>query len=216
MHLLYPNTCPVCGKIVPFNQEYCKCSDEQSQMIPLEACDLSDPYQCLNPFAAVWYYNGRVRYDLLRLKFMQKASLAKPLGLAMAERAVQAFPAVAFDCVTFVPMTTEDLRVRSFNQSALLAQWIARSFFIQCSALLKKVKSTPCQHSLNQSDRLNNLEHAFAVTELVKPDSTVLLVDDIKTTGTTLLRCCDTLLQAGVKEVYSLACAMSDYDSLSF
>lgn len=216
MGLLYPNQCPVCGKLIPFNQTYCKCSDAPSQLVPLNDDDPSFEDDPLFPFTAVWYYGGRIRFDLLSLKFHRKASLAKPLGLAMAQRVAQAFPTVSFDCVTFVPMTADDLRERSFNQSALLAQWVARAFFIQCSALLQKVRATPGQHTLNQTERLANLEHAFAPTALVQPGSTVLLVDDIKTTGTTLRRCRDTLLEAGVKEVYCLTCAMSDYSSLDF
>ena len=216
MNLLYPHTCPVCGKPIPYHKTYCSCSDHVSQKIPPDVGDLSVTDDPLDPFTAVWYYNGRVRFDLLRFKFQRKTAFAKPFGLAMADRAIHTFPGVSFGCVTFVPMTTEDLRERSFNQSALLAQWVAQTIFIQCSALLQKVRSTPCQHTLNQSDRMANLEHAFAPTAFVKPGSTVLLVDDIKTTGTTLRRCRDTLLEAGVKEVYCLTCAMSDYDSLDF
>ncbi len=214
MSLLYPNECPVCGKLIPFNQSYCRCSDIPSVRVPLNSEDETITDDPLHPFTAVWYYSGRVRYDLLRLKFQRRASLAGPLGLAMAERVAQAFPTVSFDCVTFVPMTEEDLRERSFNQSALLAQRIAQAFFIQCSALIKKTKTTPCQHTLNQSERMTNLKNAFAPTDQVQPGTTVLLVDDIKTTGTTLLRCREALLQAGVKEVYCAACAMSDYCSV--
>ena len=162
MGLLYPNQCPVCGKLIPFNQTYCKCSDAPSQLVPLNDDDPSFEDDPLFPFTAVWYYGGRIRFDLLSLKFHRKASLAKPLGLAMAQRVAQAFPTVSFDCVTFVPMTADDLRERSFNQSALLAQWVARAFFIQCSALLQKVRATPCQHMLNQSERYQNNRHNAA------------------------------------------------------
>ena len=113
-------------------------------------------------------------------------------------------------------MSEADLRERSFNQSALLAQWVAQTNFIQCSALLQKVKTTPKQHTLTVNERLQNLDQAFQPTDLVQSGSTVLLCDDIKTTGTTLRRCRDTLLAAGVKEVYCLTCAMSAYDSLDF
>lgn len=216
MHLLYPNRCPVCGKAIAFNEMYCPCSDQAAQPVPSEIGALYDANDPLNPFTAVYYYNGRIRYNLLELKFHQKASLAKPLGLAMAQRVAEVYPSVSFDCVTFVPMTELDLSERSFNQSALLAQWVAKAFFIECYALLKKVRSTPKQHNLNKDERLANLQQAFAATDLVQPGSTVLLVDDIKTTGTTLQRCRDVLLQAGVKEVYCIACAMSDYCSLDF
>ena len=216
MNLLYPRTCPVCGNPIPFNRTYCSCSDEDAQKIPPDVGDLSNTDDPLDPFTAVWYYNGRVRFDLLRLKFQRNASLAKPFGLALAKRVNDVFSGVSFDCVTFVPMTNDDLRERSLNQSALIAQWVARANFIQCSALLQKVRSTPNQHQLNQSDRIANLKDAFAPTDLVQPGSTVLLVDDIKTTGTTLRRCRDTLLEAGVKQVYCAAYAMSDFYSLDF
>ncbi len=214
MRLFYPRLCPVCGEPIPYNQPYCACSNQAPKPVGPNTGDCADP--SLEPFTAVWYYNGQVRFDLLSLKFGQNASLAKPLGIAMAKRVADVLPDVSFDCVTFVPMTTADLRERSFNQSALLAQWVAKTFFIECSALLQKVRSTPKQHELHQAERLENLKDAFEPTKLVRPGSTVLLVDDIKTTGTTLRRCRETLLEGGVQAVYCLACAMSDYSSLDF
>lgn len=216
MEFLYPHSCPVCGSPIPYNRTYCVCSDLAPRFVRAEDCEKAAADDLLDPFAAVYYYSGRVRADLLSFKFQRQASFAKPFGRAMAHQAAARFCGVLFDCVTFVPMTPDDLRERSFNQSALLAQWVARTFFIPCSALLKKTRATPSQHSLHQADRLNNLQNAFAPTDLVRPGSTVLLCDDIKTTGTTLRRCRETLLNAGVGQVYCVVCAMSDFSSAAF
>ena len=214
---LYPRVCPVCGKRIPINASFCSCSNQPNKRAPQELFPLTDdPFDNSFCFAAPYYYDGIIRQQLLSFKFQNKTSLAKPLGLAMAEHAAIVYGSVKFDCVTFVPMSEADIQDRSFNQSALLAQWVARTNFIECSALLQKVKSTPKQHTLSVNERMQNLDQAFEPTNLVKPGSTVLLCDDIKTTGTTLRRCRDTLLEAGVKEVYCLACAMSAYDSLDF
>lgn len=220
MHItncFYVRRCPVCGELIPLNNEYCSCSAQPARHVPQELFHLTDdPYDAQLCFSAPYYYDGIIRQQLLSFKFQNRPSLAKPLGLTMAAHAATIFSDVSFDCVTFVPMAADDLRNRSFNQSALLAQWVARTIFIQCSALLEKVKLTPTQHTLTVDERLRNLEGAFQPTALAKPGMTVLLCDDIKTTGTTLRRCRDTLLAAGVKEVYCLSCAMSDYSSLDF
>jgi len=216
MELLYPRVCPVCGERIPFRRSRCSCSDQAPQFVPPDVGDLSNDPDRLDPFTAVYYYNGSVRFDLLSLKVFGRVSCVKPFSHAMARRVAEVFPDVSFDCVTFVPMHPLDLRKRSFNQSALLAQTVAADLFIPCSALLQKVCTTQNQHTLSQTQRLENLIGAFAPTALVSPGSTVLLVDDIKTTGTTLRRCRDVLIHAGVSAVYCLACAMTDYGTLDF
>ena len=217
LDVVYPKVCPVCGKLIPLQHTFCDCSRQPIRYVndDTDYAD-ADALNPLNHFTAPFYYDGVIRAQLLSLKFQQQTSLAKPLGLAMAERVTQMYPDVSFDCVTFVPITKEDIRNRSFNQSALLAQIIARALFIPCVALLKKDHATLKQHTLNQKERLRNLDQAFSVTNRFKAGQTVLLCDDIKTTGTTLYQCSRVLLNNGANDVYCVCCAMSDYQQFDF
>lgn len=209
---LYPRVCPACGKKIPLGRTYCACSDSDPKVVPPNAklMQPDDPVQ-LRHLCAPFFYDGQIRAQLLALKFQKQTRFVKPLSHAMAECVLTSFPDVTFDVVTFVPMTPADIRTRSFNQSALLAQRIAKELFIECSALLEKCKSTPQQHTLTVSDRLQNLQNVFLPTSRCKPGLTVLLVDDIKTTGTTLLRCIEALDGAGIQDVYCVCAAVSSY-----
>lgn len=208
--MLYPRICPACGNAIPFGRAYCVCSDSAPRTVDPDAqlIRADDPVR-LQHLCAPYYYDGRIRAQLLSLKFQSQTVHVKPLAGAMAQQLALSFPGVLFDCVTFVPMTTDDIRERSFNQSALLAQTIAGLLFIECSALLVKSGPTPKQHTLSRNERLQNLQDVFRPTARCVPGSTVLLVDDIKTTGTTLSRCCEALTSAGVKDVYCVCAAVS-------
>lgn len=162
-------------------------------------------------FCAPFYYDGVIRSKLLAFKFQRRTRYCNLFAHAMTDCVKSSFPDVSFDVVTFVPMTQADIRARSFNQSGLLAQRIAKELFIECSALLTKTKSTPQQHTLTVHERLQNLQDVFRPTERCKPGMTVLLVDDIKTTGTTLARCCEALETAGVTDVYCVCAAVSPF-----
>ena len=209
---LFPRTCPLCGKRIPLLHEFCSCSSASPHPVPDDATLIhpDDPVQ-LRHLTAPYYYSGQIRSQLLMLKFQAQTRYVKPLGAAMAAKVLAAFPSVSFDCVTFVPMTEADICVRSLNQSALLAQTVAEKLFIECKALLVKTKSTIQQHTLHQAERLDNLQNVFAPTAMVIPGQTVLLVDDIKTTGTTLFRCCEALYAAGIRDVYCVCAAASEF-----
>ena len=217
LQILYPRVCPVCGQLIPINRAFCACSDGPAQHVPADAvlCSDQDPIR-LAHICAPYYYEGIIRQQLLGLKFHNQTKYVRSLSFAMAQQVSMVYADVSFDCVTFVPMAQPDIRTRAFNQSALLAQSIAKQLFIQCSALLEKTQLTVPQHTLNQSDRLQNLEHVFEATDLCKPGSTVLLVDDIKTTGTTLYRCCEALKIAGVQDVYCVCAAVTRSPSPDF
>ena len=75
-----------------------------------------------------------------------------------------------------------------------------------------KIKETELQHSLGAKERVKNLEGAFAIKKGADvKGKTLLLCDDIKTTGTTLSKCADVLYENGAKAVYCIVLAVTDY-----
>lgn len=112
-----------------------------------------------------------------------------------------------------IPLSKKRLRERGFNQSQILAQGIAKSdknsFFSLAENVLYKIKDTPNQVSVkDKRERMQNLRGCFAVTrpEAVK-DKSIILIDDVTTTGATLREAKDTLLAAGARDVIAYTIA---------
>ena len=123
--------------------------------------------------------------------------------------------ALTFQCkinfVIPVPLHWTRLASRRFNQSALLAKGVAKALqkpYI--SNGLKRIKKTPSQGRFNRIERIENVKDAFDVSHRKKlrlEGKTVLLIDDVYTTGATLNACACALKRKGVKCVYALTFA---------
>ena len=145
-------------------------------------------------------------------KFAGKKKLSREFSLDMSERVAEVFSTAHFDAVTFVPSSEKSMKERGFNQSELLAKGVSERLFIPLQSTLIKTRETELQHELSAKERVRNLDGAFAVkNEREIKGRSFLLCDDIKTTGTTLKRCCDVLIENGAKEVYCIVLAVTDY-----
>lgn len=108
-----------------------------------------------------------------------------------------------------VPLHVQRLREREFNQSALLANPLSHHLGLPLVlGQLMRIRQTVPQTSLTRKERLTNLREAFAVPQPEKiRGKTILLVDDVMTTGTTIHECANTLLRAGAGQVYAVTLA---------
>ena len=217
--LFFPERCNICGSIKPFLKSYCPKCGVDTKFISPDACPKCGHEKCmcnsksfidLPHFAAVYYYQGQLKYSILRFKFHSESSYADIFGKAMAERMKELYGDITFDGVCFVPMTRENEKVRGYNQSKLLASKVADDLNIPLIPCLIKEKSSLSQKSLSAKDRTQNLKGSFAVKGDVK-DKVLILCDDIKTTGATFKECSDTLMSAGAKDVYCLSLALTPY-----
>jgi ComF family protein len=104
-------------------------------------------------------------------------------------------------------------RDRGYNQAELLARELGRRTGLRVWPALERVRATQRQHSLDRATRLRNLSRAMELSTVRPPTDaqgampTVLLVDDILTTGATLEACAVILRAAGVPSVYGFAVA---------
>ena len=104
-------------------------------------------------------------------------------------------------------------RERGYNQSAVIAHALAKEMGTAlCDRLLKRVRHTPSQTALDRQARQENVAAAFQVCtpEKIKGRS-VVLVDDVITTGATCLACVEALMEAGAKRVVVAAVARPEY-----
>lgn len=223
--LLFPEKCPLCGNIIPIEKSSCPDCDTKRTYISSDFCEGCgyDKERCicgsgkiqLSHIAAVSLYDGITKAEIYQFKFKEKKQYGKSLAHKMSLRISEAFPKAEFDCVTFVPMTEQSKKERSFNQSEYLARHVAKNLFLNSDTLLYKNKETKKQHTITAAERICNLIDAFSLCEgkSVK-GKTVLLCDDIKTTGSTLRECEKVLLKGGAKDVYCICIALTDYGDI--
>lgn len=116
------------------------------------------------------------------------------------------------DCIAFVPMTKKAERKRGYNQSRLLAECISKRINIPVCDAIEKVKDTSAQKALSGADRAKNLEGSFkAKSKNALLGKSVLLVDDILTTGATADAITMALNKAGAKWVNLATIASVEY-----
>lgn len=104
--------------------------------------------------------------------------------------------------ITYVPVTKKKLLERGFNQAEILGETISKKLNIPIYNGLIKVKDTKDQAELSYEERVINLKNAFYLK--TEPPKKLILVDDIKTTGSTLIECAETLKKGGSKEIIGL------------
>ena len=131
------------------------------------------------------------------------------MGRAMAEAcACLALPEATL--VVPAPMHPRRERHRGYNQAELLSREVARHLVCAHARALKKVRNTRQQARLDHAARAENLQGSVAVCEDVR-GRTVVLVDDVYTTGATMRVCAEALLAAGAALVYGLTYAFAGH-----
>jgi len=151
-------------------------------------------------------YEERLR-DLIHVLKYQGVRSAAPLLARLLFQAVEQAGLPESLVVVPVPLYGNKLRGRGFNQSEEIARALVRSYGSHevrlNTSLLVRVRDTSSQTGLTRPQRRQNLRGAFAAP---KPqgiqDRSILLVDDVVTTGATVAECARTLLGAGAKEVF--------------
>ena len=114
-------------------------------------------------------------------------------------------------CVTFVPRRRRVRAVTGVDQAELLARALAKELGVSCVRLLRRRTTSRRQHGLNRAERRENMKGAFAFSSRVVPTS-VLLIDDVITTGATVSECARVLKEGGVRRVWALAALFGGRD----
>lgn len=162
--------------------------------LPLEWCE------------AACDYRGAMESVLAALKFRRHDFLDDALS-SLLERTLRARGDLAFDALVAVPMGAAKERARGYNQAELLARALGRRIGTACDmTLLTRRAERATQSTLPKRARAANVRGAFAASSRVKGKS-ILVVDDICTTGETLRACATALGRAGASRVCAIAVA---------
>ena len=196
--------CPNCK--LPYNDNYCSVCG-RAVLEQNAVCD-----ECKNAVYAFaearssFVYCDNAATLVHRLKFREAKFLAEPMAEFMADTYYKT-PWNA-NAVTCVPLHKSRRRMRGYNQSELLAKaFAARVGALFVNALTKTAK-TKSMVGLTRKERQENVRGSFSVRDAsLVCDKTVLLIDDVFTTGSTASECARTLKSAGAKEVFVLTFA---------
>ena len=156
-----------------------------------EFCDicLRDPPQWQRGRAAAVYYGGAAK-SVMALKYGDRWDLARPLAQYMIAAGA---PVLDADIIAPVPLHWTRMAKRKFNQASLLSNEISKAKGIaHIPDLLRRVRKTKIQKSMDREERFDNLREAFEVSKSYQSKiagQRVLLVDDVMTSGATLSAC---------------------------
>lgn len=195
LRLLIPRRCVGCE--AQLGREIGLCAQCRAELKPrLESHSPLSP--SVTPHLVTLGRYGQIERRAVRaLKYGGARELARPLGEQLAQGVP---PEWRIHGVLAVPIHPQRLRERGYNQAELLAQEISDALQVPFVDILHRTRATPQQAKLSGQERLHALDGAFEVRGIV-PVGTLLLVDDVLTTGSTLKACRDVLLAAGAEEL---------------
>ena len=200
LNLIFPPKCTLCGMILEkYETDLCRACRTDSR----ECAGVHKNFSFLDSWAAVWYYEGKVRESLLRYKFHRARHYAPVYGRFLAMRLQQEYPD-GFDLLTWVPVSRVRRFARGYDQVELLARCVGQELGMEPVQTLKKIRNNRPQSGIaGQAQRRANV---LGVYRIICPQEVrgkrVLLLDDIITTGATAGECARMLLTAGAKEVH--------------
>jgi len=224
LDILYPPHCYLCGDPLEEHRYICKdCIDSFSRITgpvcekcgkPVansggicEDCSDGDREFFLARSFGLYEPDGGLAESVKGLKYEGERALARDLAPLLGREGNSELLERA-EAVTFVPLSSEKLERRGFNQAELLARNLARAEGLPIFQTLYKSMETRPQADLGRAERLINVQGSFAYREEIDHDS-VLLVDDVFTTGATVDECSKVLKRAGAARVYVATLARS-------
>lgn len=207
-NLLFPPKCPGCNGYVEHQGQWCnECLVRvcRPHLLPLDR-EMTELF--LGGIWALGLYDGELRNMLRQLKYQQKQVMVPGLHNLVAE-GIRRIPALWENLVAVpVPLHKEKLAQRGFNQSQLIFQKPLADYGIAMEDWLIRSKATKPQYGLSGVQRRENLHQVFALAgEKSLQGRRILLVDDIMTTGATLLECGGVLKKAGAVDITGLVVA---------
>lgn len=229
LRALYPEniTCINCGTELVSDTRYSFCSKclNELPILSNNICLIcgteinNEAMYCINCMNYDHFYEKNrslLKYEGLavslikRFKFGNKRYIAEEFGKMLADEYLKA--EYCCDLIIPVPMSISEYKERGFNQSALLAKEVAKRLNVAYSENLIKVRDTSTQKHLKGIERRKNLKSVFSVCDKAElKGKTILLIDDVFTTGATINECSRTLKKATARAVYSLTVCVTQF-----
>jgi ComF family protein len=225
--LLYPPVCTICGANIRAGEHLCDQCEAKAVRIVAPFCQkCTEPFEgaiigaftCANCAHRTIHFDtavaayrgcGIVREVIHNFKYRRQIYLrhlvARWLRAALDDERLRGR---RFDVIVPVPLHLTRQRERGFNQASLLAELLSAEISVPPKPLLERIRYTTTQTALDRAERMENLHNAFRLRKSANVrDFSVLLVDDVLTTGSTLSECARVLKRAGAISVHAATAA---------
>ncbi len=225
LSLFYPRRCPVCdGPVKPWNALICReCRPALTYSKPPRCMKCGkqigdeEKEYCADCAGRVHFYDrGRALFayssvsdSIARFKYRGRREYAAFYAACMAERLGDFISACEADAFVPVPLHKSRKQRRGYNQAEVLARELSALTGIPVYGnLIGRVKKTAPMKELSAVERQNNLKKAFKILRNDVKLNTIIIIDDIYTTGSTIDAVSRELKNAGVEKVYFVALAI--------
>lgn len=219
LELIYPRLCVGCEHhLLKTERSICSICKLDLPYTEYDIHDnpLSDRFVPLTGMSGMYsmcYYNkgNRLQQFMHALKYQNQPEVGVELGKLLGRKMKESgLPEI--DVVIPIPLHRKRLRSRGYNQSEKLAQGLGTEIGVKVSTdILSRNRFTESQTNKNRNERLENVKGAFSVQKPKSFDNkTVLLLDDVITTGATILSASNSLLDSGCGRLYTATLAKAD------
>jgi competence protein ComFC len=192
---ILPPICPICG-------------NPNSNNLECERCRITPPL--FTSLQSYTIFTGPIREAIHKLKYQHQITLGEALSRLMIVKLEKLN--WSLDLITSVPLGLVRFRERGYNQANLLARPIALFLKVPfTSRILSRIRETRSQVGLNVLERNENMADAFQSTSKLVQGKSILVVDDVATSGATLNACSKALLDNGASKVYGFSLARAVY-----
>ncbi len=227
LQLLFPRRCPVCDGIVrPFGAKICpECRKKWRPVSEPWCMKCGKKLRARQELCADCrsrthvFERGRALYEyrdvapaIYRMKYGGRREYAEFFGEEAARRLADFVRQVQPDVLVPIPLHRKRMRKRGYNQAALIAKAMGKALGVPVrEKMLLRIKNTAPLKAQNPEERQNNLKKAFIIDQNDVKLKTILLVDDIYTTGSTMDEAARVCRAAGAAHVYfvTVACGVS-------
>ena len=153
-------------------------------------------------------YDKGARNMIKNLKFFHNTAVAKLIGKILGDFLLEYDHLTDFDMIVPVPLSGKRMNERGYNQAELIAEYVSEYTYIPLENAAVRIKHTRRQSGLNAQKRFYNVQDAFFADDSVK-DKSIILVDDVRTTGNTLNNCAKAMVEKGAAQVIGITATMS-------
>jgi len=212
---IYPPVCLLCDEYLDQNErlvcEQCWNNlPRLDQKLPEnQTAPALNESAALKRIVSLWEFSDAVHRVIYEMKYFRKKSIANRIGREIATIIANDAEISSADLIVPVPLHKTKFRERGFNQSHLIANVISCIFKIPVeNGILQRIKRTKTQAKLNADERRKNVADAFkCVSGKGINNKTILIVDDVCTTGATINACAEVLRKHGCVKTIGLTAA---------
>ncbi len=204
------NICPSCRR----NNRFLTGERCESCGMPLDECLCKRNSRRWDGVTSAFLYEGECKNGILNWKYTKNIDSTRFWAQAVAGACKESFHDIDFDLITFVPQTENDMLEKGYNQGELLAVAVGIYMDIPVIKVLDKLYDSPRQHSMPRIKRSGNVFGVFEpIDKFSVPGKTILIIDDILTTGSTLEECAKMLKLYDAEAVYCAVIAQVRFDN---